>query len=104
MALAAATIISVSFFTGLPLPGALRRYPVHDLQRVADRINADAHSGSNRRCFPSEDFAHVDYWRSRIVIDGVYTSTPYVPSPLPPSEEAMIAGADGRVFVSGGCD
>jgi hypothetical protein len=57
----------ITLFTGFPGPGPARRFPIHDLRRLADEINQDGSRWAcNREDAPT---AAVDLLRSRVVID-----------------------------------
>jgi len=49
-------------YTGFPGPGAMRRYPVADLDELAQRINTT--------CGTGDSVASVDRLRSRVHVDG----------------------------------
>ena len=52
-------------YTGLPGPGALRRYPLHDLQSLSDRFN---------RADPGA--ASVDLLHSRVRVNAIVLACP----------------------------
>lgn len=91
-----AVLIAVTWFTGLP--GPMRRYPVADLQHLADRLNRAALDGPNARCFNGRgDPATVDVVHSRVILTGA------APFPLSPDELDMVDGTH-KSFVTVACD
>lgn len=61
-----AGLVGLSLITGFPGPGALRRYPLSDLNEVADRINnRAARNGTTADAFGGEP-AEVDLVTSRV--------------------------------------
>ena len=93
-----AALIAVTWFTGLPGPGPMRRYPVADLQRLADRVNRSALDGPNALCFNGRgDPATVDVVHSRVSL------TSSAPFPLSSDELDMVDGTYKR-FVIVACD
>ena len=93
-------LFALTSATGLPGPGALRRYPPADLNRVADKINHAAHNDSFAPCYGPEDIATVDPIKSRVVI----TKT-MLPIALDKEQVPMIDGPNGdRVFAMIACD
>jgi hypothetical protein len=86
---ATAGFVIVTFYTGFPAPGAVRRYPNSDLQALADQINAlpcevyagPIEPGSNWSPPPR---ASVDRGRSRVHLRGRYLVL------LPPEDVALV--------------
>ncbi len=92
--IAAAVVVALfalTFVTGCPVRGPLQRYPVRDLQQLADEINAAG--GCSAGVGP---LATVDLVRSRVVLHGATWS------PLPVDERPMVLGASDLTLVS--CD
>ena len=90
------TFIGVTALTGLPGPGPLRRYPLHDLQTLAARVN---------RSEPGT--ASIDLLRSRVRINPTVLSCQqsmlvgpdgHTPMPLSP-EESRMAEASGPLIT-----
>jgi hypothetical protein len=64
--LLAATFVLVTGQTGFPGPGPMRRYPTHELQEVADRLNhLDC---ATQELWPAPG-ASVDWVRSRVHLE-----------------------------------
>lgn len=81
--------MGLTLLVGFPGPGALRRYPVTDLNSLADRINRSAHSGPFAPCVPPGDIATVDIVASRVVVGSG------LPVTLNKSEMDMVVGNNG---------
>ena len=86
-ALAVVGVAVLVTYTGLPGPGPLRRYPLHDLQSLADRFNR-ADRGA----------ASVDLLHARVRVNAIVLSCPNLlvgpdrkPAPqFSASDQAMI--------------
>lgn len=91
-------LAGLSLLTGVPGPGALRRYPVAELNETAERINRAAISSSAsagvRTAGEVDGPAQVDLWRSRVIVN---TFAPVCTIGLSSDELAMVvvAGSDG---------
>ena len=93
-----AMLIAITWVTGLPGPGPLRRYPVSELHRLAARINHWALDGPNALCVNGgETPATVDVVHSRVVLVSA------APFQLSRDEFDMVDG-DKKHFVVQGCD
>jgi hypothetical protein len=81
--------VALTLLVGFPGPGGLRRYPVADLNSLADRINRSAHSGPYASCSPPGDIATVDLVASRVVVGST------LPVALNENEKDMVVGKNG---------
>lgn len=79
---AVTTVLVVSSFTGVPGPGAAKRYPVAHLDLLAQRIRDESRPSP---CNEGRDIASVDLLRSRVVVDGAVSFS------LAPGEVDMVA-------------
>ena len=65
MAVVIVLAVLVSLFTGVPGPGAIRRFPLPALNSTQDRLNAEWRAGHEGRV------ASVDLIRSRVRVEDV---------------------------------
>jgi len=87
--IAVLVFVALTLVTGFPGPGALRRYPRHDLDDLVERMNAEA--DLSVLCSVTEQkgpSVHVDVIRSRVVVDRAGA----LAAPLTPDEQAMVVG------------
>jgi hypothetical protein len=106
IAIAAAIAMICAFFavtswTGLPGPGGARRYPVADLEHLADQIN---HSDDCGLPSGSKPVATVDWFRSRVHLAHPF-SVALAPADRPmvddPGPERIYPVAQSRIECIG---
>jgi hypothetical protein len=89
-ALVLVVLVGAGILAGVPLPGALRRYPVLELRRVAEKVNAQSGQPVIGVCEGrlSPAVARIDLVRGRLVLDH----GDIVREPLSLDEQALFIG------------
>ena len=102
----------VTMVTGLPAPGAARRYPYSTLQDLSDRANAEMDYPPQCPSAPGQPVsapsrvdhppASVDLLRSRVVVPSSFAVKAFG-SGMRADDWVMLDGVSRRVFIGVNC-